>query len=528
CRVSLQALVANYLNFAQRWRERREAMPEASLADAQSDVISISAESSYSGSASPRSDVEVQPVSLEAESPFRGDRDAIFAKARAFAEAEPGSPATATPLGGPAAAVGAIDTGSEGSTPPAVSVDVSDDETGGADGLMVCDNSDDDDGHGSDGDLDTPTSRHTQLLRDEQDEYARFVGKLKQSASDTPAERSSTYKAACVELERELQELRVRVRDSQRNAAGVERDMVEDIRMLLTLFGIPYITAPQEAEAQCAALVDQQLVDGMITDDSDAFLFASATGTQVYRHFFQKDRFVEMYSGDNIYQDSSMARCDLVFVACLLGSDYTVGVKGIGPVLAMEALAEFGPSATDAAGDDNDNDEARVVRALRGFRTWCDAVAEVLPGLEIPDDIASTPLRRRLAQVVRKAGLPPGFPSLQAVHAYFHPLVDPSEARLEWGFPKLDMLRQFLSDRLGWPADKTDETLVPLVRKIAEEGDRGSGAPAQTTLDAFVRRAAPPPLTDAGLAGAGAGHSKRVGAAISSHKRRQASGAMQN
>ncbi|KAJ1730572.1 DNA repair protein rad2, partial [Coemansia biformis] len=113
-----------------------------------------------------------------------------------------------------------------------------------------------------------------------------------------------------------------------------------------------------------------------------------------------------------------------------------------------------------------------------------------------------------------------------AVHAYFHPQVDPSEAKLEWGFPKLDMLRQFMSDKLGWPPEKTDETLVPLARKMAEASGPDSRPRSQTTLDAFTRHVARQP--DAGQGAAGTGHSKRVGAAILSHKRRQASRPIQN
>jgi DNA excision repair protein ERCC-5 len=37
----------------------------------------------------------------------------------------------------------------------------------------------------------------------------------------------------------------------------------------------------------------------------------------------------------------TLTRVDLVFLAQLLGSDYAHGVTGIGPVLAMEILAEF-------------------------------------------------------------------------------------------------------------------------------------------------------------------------------------------
>lgn len=56
--------------------------------------------------------------------------------------------------------------------------------------------------------------------------------------------------------------------------------MYGDCQELLQLFGLPYIIAPSEAEAQCAWLDANGLVDGVVTDDNDVFLFGAK---HVYR-----------------------------------------------------------------------------------------------------------------------------------------------------------------------------------------------------------------------------------------------------
>lgn len=108
--------------------------------------------------------------------------------------------------------------------------------------------------------------------------------------------------------------------------------------MMLRLFGIPYITAPMEAEAQCAELLALGLVDGIITDDSDVFLFG---GARVLRNMFNQSKTVECFLLPDLERELGLDREKLIRLAYLLGSDYTDGLPGVGPVVAMELLTEF-------------------------------------------------------------------------------------------------------------------------------------------------------------------------------------------
>lgn len=167
-----------------------------------------------------------------------------------------------------------------------------------------------------------------QQLAAEDTEHARFAAEL----NNRPESHSKE------DFERELKSLRVQQAKDRRDADEVTTVMIQECQQLLKLFGIPYITAPMEAEAQCAELIHLGLVDGIVTDDSDTFLFG---GTRVYKNMFNQAKFVECYLASDLEKEFSLDRRNLIRISHLLGSDYTEGLPSVGPVTALELLAEF-------------------------------------------------------------------------------------------------------------------------------------------------------------------------------------------
>ena len=162
----------------------------------------------------------------------------------------------------------------------------------------------------------------------EGDDYARFLSQIK----------GRNLTEVRQEIDNEIRTLNQQNKVAMRDSEEITHQMIAQIQLMLRLFGIPYITAPMEAEAQCAELARLDLVDGVITDDNDVFLFG---GTQCFKNLFNDAKYVECFIAHDLDRELSLNRDRLISLAYLLGSDYTIGLPGVGPVVAMELMAEF-------------------------------------------------------------------------------------------------------------------------------------------------------------------------------------------
>uniref|UniRef100_A0A2K5QE80 XPG-I domain-containing protein n=1 Tax=Cebus imitator TaxID=2715852 RepID=A0A2K5QE80_CEBIM len=226
---------------------------------------------------------------------------------------------------------------------------------------------------------------------------------------------------------------------------------------LLRLFGIPYIQAPMEAEAQCAILDLTDQTSGTITDDSDIWLFGAR---HVYKNFFNKNKFVEYYQYVDFHNQLGLDRNKLINLAYLLGSDYTEGIPTVGCVTAMEILNEF---------------PGHGLEPLLKFSEWWH---EAQKNPKIRPNPHDTKVKKKL----RTLQLTPGFPNPAVAEAYLKPVVDDSQGSFLWGKPDLDKIREYPFTSENRRKHLTDESLFPVLKQL-------NAQQTQLRIDSFFRLA---------------------------------------
>lgn len=135
----------------------------------------------------------------------------------------------------------------------------------------------------------------------------------------TPEQTSALLHSTPQELQQHKHDLLQQYRHFSSQNAFVSEDVILDIVEVLRVFGIPYVFAPGEAEAQCSFLEMMGLVDGIVSNDSDVFAFGGKT---LYRNFFADNRYVEAYRSDDLEKEVGFTQDRIILYAMLEGCDY--------------------------------------------------------------------------------------------------------------------------------------------------------------------------------------------------------------
>ncbi len=253
-------------------------------------------------------------------------------------------------------------------------------------------------------------------------------------------------------------------RSSGRNGDFVATAMA---KRLISLFGFAMHDAPGEAEAECAFLQQQGVVDAVLSEDVDTIMFGcrktlrnwSAEGPKGSK----TPTHISMYDAAAVAAGTSgLDREGMVLVALMSGGDYLPeGVPGCGVKVACEAArAGFG------------RDLCRIKKADRdGLVEW---KARLLHELRTNE--------ARFFRTRHKAlDIPESFPNMEILRYYTHPVVsrEATVDRLKREFPPSTTadvvgLREFTRETFDWTfrigAVKLIRVLAPslLVQRFLE------------------------------------------------------------
>ncbi|XP_039481952.1 flap endonuclease 1 [Drosophila santomea] len=126
-----------------------------------------------------------------------------------------------------------------------------------------------------------------------------------------------------------------------RRLVRVTKEHAKEAKELLTLMGVPYVDAPCEAEAQCAALVKAGKVYATATEDMDALTFGSTKLLRYLTYSEARKMPVKEFSYEKLLEGLSINSREFIDLCILLGCDYCESIKGIGPKRAIELINNY-------------------------------------------------------------------------------------------------------------------------------------------------------------------------------------------
>ncbi|VDK72235.1 unnamed protein product [Litomosoides sigmodontis] len=277
-------------------------------------------------------------------------------------------------------------------------------------------------------------------------------------------------------------------------ASAKEDGVYKDCQDLLRICGIPFVIAPAEAEAQCCELERLGLVEGIISDDSDVWLFGAAI---VYKNMFNQKRRLQMYSMETIHNQLGLSRWEAIQIALLSGGDYSDGLEGVGVVAALELISEF--ATISGQGNEPSRQAFENLHRISAWLNRRDVCANLesncgyVSNQDLEEGKFKENARRlKLRRLIEKNNITETlgtFPSRQIFSAYAEPLVDSSTEKPKWRNINMKELELFVWKKLGWDEKhlekQTNHSLMKWNEYLNPEAG-GSGQSYQTHITSFT------------------------------------------
>ncbi|CAM0141632.1 Elongation of fatty acids protein 2 [Umbelopsis sp. WA50703] len=125
-----------------------------------------------------------------------------------------------------------------------------------------------------------------------------------------------------------------------RRTVKVTKEHNDECKRLLKCMGIPYVEAPCEAEAQCAALCKANKVFAAASEDMDTITFSSPILLRHLTFSEQRKMPIDEVNLAKVLEGLELTMDQFIDLCILLGCDYVDSVKGIGPHRAINLIKE--------------------------------------------------------------------------------------------------------------------------------------------------------------------------------------------
>jgi len=239
-------------------------------------------------------------------------------------------------------------------------------------------------------------------------------------------------------------------------------------KQLLQQFGFPMHVAPGEAEAECALLQREGIVDAVLSEDVDTLMFGSGVTMRSWTPEKSSNKVpthVNVHDAQSTKETSGLDREGMILIALMSGGDYIPeGIPGCGPKTACEvARAGFGAELCKLRNKDD-----------AGFKEWRERLKHELWTNE-----------SKMFKSKRRLDIPDDFPSREVLGYYTKPCISTPERliilkqNLKWDqaidFPSL---RSFTADAFDWTciggAKKFIRNMAPaiLLRELRLRAER--------------------------------------------------------
>ena len=240
---------------------------------------------------------------------------------------------------------------------------------------------------------------------------------------------------------------------------------------LLKCFGFPYHIAPGEAEAECALLQKEGIVDAVLSEDVDTLMFGCTLNLRNWTaeavRGNKSPTHVNVYHAATTKTKTRLDSEGMILVALMSGGDYIpAGIPGCGIKTACEAAkAGFGHDLCKLSRKDSD-----------GLKQWRDRLGRELRTNE-------SKLFRQRHKALK---IPESFPNMTVLSYYTNPVVSSADKvsklkdEIKWDSDvNVPGLRIFVSETFEWQylsgAKKFIRGLAPalLVHQLIQRSTAG-------------------------------------------------------